>query len=120
MLDKTPVVEKQRRLEMLLDTCYRSEFTEWEKLLHLHRAILSRLEKGTSDWSSSFTQIEHQVLTVMGASSSKQKLDDKLDVKGGVKKNKKAVTSAGLFFCSKFQSNECDESDPHVASINGV
>ena len=125
LLDKTPVVEKQRRLELLLNTCYRSEFTEWERLLHLHRSILSRLEKGTADWTSSFDDIEHQVLTVMGAVSKKKLMGDKSDAKASsLKKSKKPLTSkdstSGLLYCSKFQTNECNEQDPHTVSLNGV
>ena len=54
--------DAQRRLQMLKTMAYRAQYVEWSKLLHLHAAILAKIQTGIATWDSNFEQVEKMVL----------------------------------------------------------
>ena len=54
--------DAQHRLQMLKTLSYRAQYVEWSKLLHLHAAILAKIEAGFATWDSNFEQVKRMVL----------------------------------------------------------
>ena len=56
--DLTNKQECKQRLDMLRLTAYLSQYVKWQKLLHLHAAIIRKIELGLATWDSNFDQME--------------------------------------------------------------
>ena len=53
--------DAQRRLQMLKTTAYRAQYLDWLKLLHLHAAVLGKIESGLATWDTNFEQVGRMV-----------------------------------------------------------
>ena len=53
---------------MLKTTAYRAQYVDWLKLLHLHAAVLGKMESGIATWDTNFEQVERMVLETQESS----------------------------------------------------
>ena len=114
----TDPIEATRRLELLKITSYRAQYIAWPKLLHLHAAILRKIETGHASWSSNFDKIEKMVLenpgkidwgSRLGIEGSNRPRGPR-DRKGGA-----AGGSAQVLWCGDFQLGSCSKASPNHA-----
>ena len=121
-----------RQLDMLKTTAYRSQNIEWPKLLHVHAAVLGKIESGSATWDSNFERVEKMVLENPGRVDWSARLGLRqprssrrgagADRQGrpqfqsrGDDKNQKAIT----WWCKDYQSGTCNQVAPHSKNIRG-
>lgn len=114
-----------RRMQLLKTTAYRTQYTQWSKLLHLHAAILRKIETGLATWESDFDKIERMVLENPG----RVDWSSRLGLKSGDKKSSsgqtKSISSRGgndkkmTWWCRDYQIGTCNQSAPHTKNIRG-
>ena len=54
--------DAHRRLQILKTTAYRAQYVDWLQLLHLHAAVMRKIESGLATWNTNFEQVERMVL----------------------------------------------------------
>ena len=121
--------DAQRRLQMLKTMAYRAQYVEWSKLLHLHAAILAKIEMGFATWDSNFEQVEKMVLENPGKVDWSSRLglrQPRTSGKntGGDRPSNARTSGWGddrniVWWCKDFQSGSCDQSAPHTKNICG-
>ena len=114
----TDLREATRRQEMLKVTAYRSQYIEWSKLLHLHAAILQKIESGRASWNSNFDFIEKMVLENPGNVDWTRKVgaQPKNGERGG---SKNPSQQQGVLWCYDYNKSSCNKASPHSAELNG-
>ena len=128
--ESTPLIEKEKRIELLINTCYRSEYLDWTSLLNLQRSILTHIERGNLDWSSSFTQVESHIFNASSTKKSNnaasggnppKPVAKSKSAKPNIKKiSADTAVTPPLYYCNKYQSGDCPETEaPHYATIDG-
>ena len=128
--DGTLPIEAARRLELLKITAYRSQYLAWSKLLHLHAAILQKIEIGQATWSSDFSKIEQMVLenpgrldwgARLGIGEGKGSRDtrDSRDSRERKPANSNTLSRAKVLWCMDYQNGSCKKSSPHEQDIRG-
>ena len=82
-------------------------------------AILTEVESGTRQWDDSISRLEQQILMPYPLKRSfqfdnvqKKTKPNVMNVSNVEKKVEK------LWYCSKFQKNECEHTDTHVSEVN--
>ena len=125
--DLTNKQECKQRLDMLRLTAYRSQYVKWQKLLHLHAAIIRKIESGLATWDSNFDQVEKMVLenpgkadwgSWLGMRKGASGIDNKPS--GPLRRGDAGSTAnRGKWWCREFQSGTCSKSAPHTKNIRG-
>ncbi len=106
--------ERQGRLHLLKQISYYHDSYEWEVLCEYYAAVLRSIEQGIRKWDDNFYDIENMILV-------------HAKVKKGVKEAKGSTSkgvsgggsSAGPYFCSKFNKNRCLETESHKGQYKG-
>ena len=112
------VKDAQKRLALLKITAYRSQYMSWGKLLHLHAAILHKIETGQATWSSPFDHVEKMVLENPGKMNWGSRVGPKNQEKRGVKASGKSDEKK-TWWCRDYQSNNCQVTAPHTKNVQG-
>ena len=107
--------EAIRRLEMLKVTAYRSQYLPWSKLLHLHAAILKKIESGKATWESNFDSIEKMVLENPGHVDWGQRLS----FNSSHASDGDSAPRRDVFWCWDFNKSSCGKHHQHHAVVNG-
>ena len=121
--------DAQCRLQMLKTTAYRAQYVYWFKLLHLHAAVLGKIESGLATWDTNFEQVERMVLENPGKVDWSARLGMRQHKSGrkstGVDRpgNTRAVSRGDdkniTWWCRDFQSGTCQQAAPHNKNIRG-
>ena len=120
--------EANKRLQLLRTTAYRSQYIEWKKLLHLHAAIMRKIETGGATWESSFDEIEKMVLENPGGVDWGSRLGSKPQASRqesqGAPSSYRSYRDEGrrgpsVWWCKPFQTQECELPSPHSKNIRG-
>ena len=101
--------EAIRRQELLKITAYRSRYIPWPKLLHLHAAILQKIESGRATWESNFDSIEKMVL----------ENPDHLANNESELGHHNSAMQQRVFWCWNFNKSTCDMQHQHPERVNG-
>ena len=96
------------RLRILSKVAYLYEqCRNWDKVRSAYFAIISSIEEGDADWSSSFGHYDMMCPPVNETEHKEQKL-------------KPRTTQKREFYCREYQKGECQLQNPHRACIKGL
>ena len=108
--------EFRARLKHLQTLMVYATSYNWSTVLDLHSAILMEIERGTRSWGESFADVETIVLNTSAGRPS-------VNTRGVQKSSRSSVNGASgkrsLFYCQKWQTDECSLDDEHTQFING-
>ena len=115
-------------LQILKTLAYEAQYVECSNLLHLHAAILAKIEVGNAIWDSNFEQVKRMLLANQGKvdwssrSGLRQHRTGRKHI--GVDRPANAHTSCKggdwniAWWCKDFQSGSCNQSAPHTNNIH--
>ena len=105
--DTTSENERSGRLCLLKRVTYNMGVVGWAAAKNLYAAVLRKIELGLMDWASDFAALEHTVIL-------------KAQRNEGTSSGKKRSTGSAevtVWYCKNFQSNSCDQTEPHQDAL---